>query len=279
MPNIVLRKPDQKEILDALLIFNADAKSHLQEAVNMLKSSTYFLYHKETGYFAPNKFCGFAGMTFEFHQRCTESDHNHSRKLSGFGGTEAREAIETELAIRYAPNPDLHQPMLDWAANLLGYIIPGKEWRFITLDLAHPQSDLTFDNPAVDLAEPPPRVLTTTSRIIRDTALAQRVKALHENKCQIRGCDYTIVLPDGRGYAEGHHIRPLGEPHNGPDVMANILCVCPNHHAELDYGVRPIDLKVLRPAKGHVVDEKYIRYHNDGIHRKNVGGRFARSDT
>jgi predicted restriction endonuclease len=77
----------------------------------------------------------------------------------------------------------------------------------------------------------------------------------------------TIELPDGRRYAEAHHIRPLGSPHNGPDVAGNILCLCPNHHAELDYGVRPLELNDLRKTNAHAIDEAYVYYHNDSIRR------------
>jgi hypothetical protein len=116
-----------------------------------------------------------------------------------------------------------------------------------------------------DIAEPAQRQELVVYRILRDTALARRVKALHNNECQI--CGHTIVLINGLRYSEAHHIRPLGDPHNGPDVIDNILCVCPNHHAELDYGVRPLSLVELRTALGHSIREEYVRYHNDVIHR------------
>ncbi|GII94889.1 hypothetical protein Ssi02_51200 [Sinosporangium siamense] len=73
----------------------------------------------------------------------------------------------------------------------------------------------------------PARYPTTTNRIIRDTALAQWIKSLHGHHCQI--CGLQLTLPTGP-YAEGAHIRPLGHPHNGPDEIANLLCLCPNHH-------------------------------------------------
>jgi hypothetical protein len=116
--------------------------------------------------------------------------------------------------------------------------------------------------PAIDLA-PPGRQETTIHRIIRDTPVARRVKQLHEFKCQL--CNHTIVLPDGSGYAEAHHIRPLGQPHNGPDIIDNIICLCPNHHAELDYGVRTLDKAEIRSARGHAIAEEYIRYHNEQV--------------
>ncbi len=112
---------------------------------------------------------------------------------------------------------------------------------------------------AADL-QPPERVETTTYRILRDTAKSRRVKALHGFKCQI--CGKTIQLSDGSRYAEGHHIQPLGGEHKGLDVEGNILCLCPNHHAEMDLGVSLLRLSSLRGVKGHVVEKIYIDYHN-----------------
>ena len=37
-------------------------------------------------------------------------------------------------------------------------------------------------------------------------------------------------------YAEAAHVRPLGAPHDDPDVPENILCLCPNHHVLFDHG-------------------------------------------
>ena len=117
---------------------------------------------------------------------------------------------------------------------------------------------------ALDLVVPlPDRIETTIYRILRDTNLALEVKHLHEYKCQI--CGHTINLPDGKQYAEAHHIKPLGKPHNGPDVIANIICVCPNHHAELDYGVLKIDLSFLSFTAKHAIDSQYVDYHNQFV--------------
>lgn len=86
------------------------------------------------------------------------------------------------------------------------------------------------------------------------------MKRLHNFECQI--CGHAIGLHNGGHYAEGHHMKPLGGVHRGPDLMANILCLCPNHHTELDYGVRRIDLKALRRAKGHPIGPQFADYHN-----------------
>lgn len=78
------------------------------------------------------------------------------------------------------------------------------------------------------------RVQATVQRIVRDTKIAkQRVKQLNNYQCQVCG----IALQTSAGlYAEAAHIKPLGQPHNGPDVESNILCLCPNHHVMFDNG-------------------------------------------
>jgi predicted restriction endonuclease len=119
--------------------------------------------------------------------------------------------------------------------------------------------------PAQDLESPPAeRVETTVSRILRDTQLSNRVKALHNYECQLCGC--TLPLADGSRYAEGHHVQPLGAPHNGPDVLESIICVCPNHHAACDLGAIELVRHELQRAVGHVVDQRYVDYHNSKIY-------------
>lgn len=118
---------------------------------------------------------------------------------------------------------------------------------------------------AADFAEPAERQEIVAYRILRDTALARQVKQLHNYECQL--CGHTIVLTNGSRYAEAHHIRPLGEPHNGPDVIENIICLCPNHHAELDYGARPLELDDIHSVQGHPISSTYLQYHNEIIYK------------
>ena len=120
---------------------------------------------------------------------------------------------------------------------------------------------------AIDFPQPPERQEITTYRILRDTNLARRVKLLNKFQCQL--CEYSIVLPNGSRYAEAHHLRPLGQPHNGLDVIENIVCLCPNHHAELDYGVRLLALEDLHVVVGHSIGETFLQYHNQVICRRN----------
>lgn len=141
------------------------------------------------------------------------------------------------------------------------------DWqRFIAESVSASSAPASPTPHAADI-EPPSgdRVLATSYRILRDTELARRVKSIHRYECQL--CGHTIQLPDGNRYAEAHHIRGLGEPHNGHDVIGNILCVCPNHHAELDYGATELALSKLRIDPAHPIDGKYIEYHNRYIYK------------
>lgn len=115
------------------------------------------------------------------------------------------------------------------------------------------------------------RKSVTISRIIRDTDASNRVKELYANCCQVCGTS----IPTAKGYySEGAHIKPLGEPHNGPDLESNILCLCPNHHVMLDRGSLLInDDLSLTGAKGrlkvngaHKIDIAFIRYNSSIDH-------------
>lgn len=116
-----------------------------------------------------------------------------------------------------------------------------------------------------DIVEPevPSRAEVKTYRILRDTELSRGLKALHEHQCQI--CGTTIELPDGRRYAEGHHIQPLGGIHGGPDITSNILVLCPNHHVMCDYGTIELERESLRLHPSHAVGQRYLDYHNNRI--------------
>jgi putative restriction endonuclease len=115
------------------------------------------------------------------------------------------------------------------------------------------------------------RKLRTVSVVDRDPALAEAIKEMNGYRCQISGT--AIHTPNGP-YAEAAHIRALGRPHNGPDALSNLLCLCPNDHVRLDRGVLVIsesfdvvdaasgesigDLKV---ADAHWIDPAAISYH------------------
>lgn len=109
----------------------------------------------------------------------------------------------------------------------------------------------------------PTRSDVIVRRIIRDTKIVAGLKELYEFRCQL--CGLTIELKDGLRYCEAHHIRPLGHPHDGPDVTSNLIIVCPNHHAMLDYASIQICLSKL-VHNLHEIDSKQIDYHNTVLH-------------
>ncbi|NIB45134.1 hypothetical protein HBA55_36485 [Pseudomaricurvus alkylphenolicus] len=122
-------------------------------------------------------------------------------------------------------------------------------------------------NPS-DIEVPNNRSDMVVSRIIRDSALSQRVKRLNNYECQI--CGLSIQVSKKRRYVEAHHIMPLGSPHNGPDVIENMICVCPNHHAMLDYGAIAIDVRKLRKSHGHSISNVFVEHHNENIYGPNM---------
>jgi len=117
--------------------------------------------------------------------------------------------------------------------------------------------------------ETPQRKYQETYRILRDTALARQIKLLHKNKCQI--CGESILLPNGESYSEAHHIQPLGNPHNGPDIAENILVLCPNHHVMFDYGAIGIDLSNIRTHQKHKIGDSFVSYHNEVVINASYG--------
>jgi hypothetical protein len=147
-----------------------------------------------------------------------------------------------------------------------GIIKPGASrgyWIFGGGEIITP---VAFDIPIGDAN--PERREVTTYRVLRDTVLSRKIKLLHQNKCQI--CGASIILKSGYSYSEAHHIKPLGSEHNGPDIAANVIVLCPNHHVMCDYGAIELKLSEIRIAGGHTLSEEYIEYHNSNIYGNGI---------
>lgn len=128
-------------------------------------------------------------------------------------------------------------------------------------------------DPATLPAGPAPRAKTTVQRVVRSTAVSRRVKELHSYRCQVCG---ELIAIAGGPYAEAAHIRPLGRPHDGPDVESNVLCLCPNDHVRFDFGAIVIEddlsitdrmagstVGILRTTPRHIVDVAQLTYHRE----------------
>jgi hypothetical protein len=93
-------------------------------------------------------------------------------------------------------------------------------------------------------SNPPDVVEFNGRRFVRDYPGAKRLKQIYGYSCQVCGCTVATfegIHYDNQGYAEVHHIRPLGSGHDGPDYCGNMLVLCPNHHAAFDLGTMAVD--------------------------------------
>jgi putative restriction endonuclease len=152
----------------------------------------------------------------------------------------------------------------------------------------HLQSESTLDNLELKLKkslkpsyERTSRTEITTSRINRNTGNSEKIKEMYEYKCQV--CNIFLSQPGTkRGISIGAHIKGVGIPNNGPDVIENMLCLCPNHHDQFDKYSFTIDSenmeiiglaghsnKKLNVIKKHRIDKDFIDYHNQKYVIKN----------
>ena len=100
-------------------------------------------------------------------------------------------------------------------------------------------NDLYYDE---NLPLPVRRDRVHIDRIRRNQNLVRQVKLIRENTCQI--CAIRLGT-ENSPYSEVHHIRPLGDPHIGEDILENMICVCPNCHKKLDYLYMPINWELI----------------------------------
>lgn len=152
-------------------------------------------------------------------------------------------------------------------------------WRYrlerVQEDVAEPPMSPPSLETSDESATLAPRQVTTIQRIVRNSAVGQRVKHLHDFRCQV--CGEQLVTGAGP-YIEAAHIRPLGRPHDGPDHEGNILVLCPNHHVLFDFGALAVTetfhvlntvtgdvLGELRCVPRHAIDPVALAYHCEHI--------------
>ena len=190
---------------------------------------------------------------------------NRGLGVSSDRGYPVRVTRGSKLKSPYAPDSGLRYDGLYRVASYWSELGQDnfKIWRYRLIAIPGESSFPVSEIPPKDT---PNRVKTSILRIVRDTELAKSVKAKHDDRCQL--CDLRIELP-GSGYSEAAHIKPLGRPHDGPDLEDNILCLCPNHHVMFDRGAiwldskmtwQPIGQPLLRAEISPVASE-YAAYH------------------
>ncbi len=113
-------------------------------------------------------------------------------------------------------------------------------------------------------------------RILRDTKASKDLKEFYDYTCQICGTRLYNGHTE-KYYSEVHHVRPLGVGSPMVDDWSNMICLCPNHHAEMDYCMLyidpeskiivhsnkqdPINGATLTIWDGHGLDPEFLNYH------------------
>ena len=141
------------------------------------------------------------------------------------------------------------------------------------------------DDSVTDLTRPagenaPGRKARTAYSVQRSADVAKWVKQTYNDTCQV--CRVRLQTP-GSATSDAAHIKGLGSPHDGPDIIENILCLCPNHHRTFDAGTWTLtdDLKVSDLVSGtesvelfvldsHVIRMDCVRYHRN-FHASRAG--------
>lgn len=132
----------------------------------------------------------------------------------------------------------------------------------------------TLVQPELPLAggsESPQRRASTSTSIVRNYRIAEEIKALYRDTCQVCG---TQIHTAAGTYAEAAHIRPLGIPHDGPDTPSNLLCLCPNCHKKFDGHALTIEddgsvydlgkrAGVLHQHPRHRIEKQHLAYHRE----------------
>ena len=108
----------------------------------------------------------------------------------------------------------------------------------------------------------------------------------NEDRIGSAGSTQLLINPWARSSAwassGGAHIKGLGRPHNGPDIIENMLCLCPNHHDQFDKYSFYIDYKTLKIKElegyknlklnlnqKHKLDREFLKYHHENYLKNN----------
>jgi putative restriction endonuclease len=194
---------------------------------------------------------------------------NKALALNKAHGLPVRVIRGSELESQYAPDEGYRYDGLYYVDDFWSAVGDSgyTAWRYRLVK----ESDARVparETPAEREDRRPKRVESTVLRLVRDTKQSRQVKHLYDYTCQF--CGTRLVTPVG-AYAEGAHIRPLGEPHNGPDSSGNLLCLCPNHHVLFDLGAISVndDLTLvgisgrLTVHPQHKLNADHLTYHRE----------------
>ena len=74
-----------------------------------------------------------------------------------------------------------------------------------------------------------------TKKYTRDPSVVAQALAAAKGVCQACKMDAPFISLQGQPFLEVHHIIPLSC--GGPDVLSNVIALCPNCHRKQHYGI------------------------------------------
>ncbi len=90
------------------------------------------------------------------------------------------------------------------------------------------------------------RRIAKVKQLVRRADNRKFIQQLYGGTCQLSGV--VLRLPSEKFTIDCAHVRPLGNPHNGPDDVSNMLSLSPTMHRLLDRGcvrIDPNDLAIM----------------------------------
>jgi len=159
--------------------------------------------------------------------------------------------------------------------------VKGKEGFFVCRFHLQKEGGSIINDDIEHPISPSERVQYTGNRVKRNVSFAEQIKDLYDNTCQV--CKVFLKTPtEGVGISEAAHIKAIGKPHNGPDTKANMICLCPNHHAQFDrysFYIEPETLEIvgldefkrqsITIHKKHKVKVEFFEYQKQQYLKKN----------
>lgn len=86
----------------------------------------------------------------------------------------------------------------------------------------------------------PAKKYSTTIQFSRDPKVKAWVLKEANGECENCGSKTTFMITSGEQFFEVHHLKRLAD--GGSDTTTNAVCLCPNCHRELHYGINQVAL-------------------------------------
>ena len=117
-------------------------------------------------------------------------------------------------------------------------------------------------------------VVSQTTKLIRDELIREASKIIANYTCRACGKE-TFLDKNDNNFVESHHIIGYNDTEDGPDVLQNLIVLCPNCHAKLHFAkvdiiknfyeylrknnVITLDQFIFIASELNILKEKHIR--------------------